>query len=432
MEVKAEYAGFYARFLGGFSLRYRGNPLSLNANPQAGYMQIMLCLLKAGKEGMGRKELLAINQPENKDHRQRSNNFRQQVYMLRSAIARAGFPEGRYIVAHQSRYYFSREYEIQSDTGELDILIEQIRTGLLCQERRREIYLQYCRAYTGEFLPQLNGEDWVTLESAYYQKWYTTCLKGLSRILKGEGEYELLLKLSTAASQYHPYDEWQAVRIDCLIALERRREAQKIYEETAELYEWDWGRNFLDQVIADHHEEHCIYYMDRAMKRVKDKLKEHGEVKGAYRCSIPSFVDICRLWARLGEESKEEHLLMLCTLHHRLLTEEIDGPSGAGEGDEENGDGEMEVFQAILNRTLRAQDVYTRYSQCQYLVLLTDMELNMGYFMISRLEGLWKMAGGGGWLEFELGRLSGPEDTKGKERTGTEKSLRTVCLYRKA
>ena len=62
MEIKAEDSGFYARFLGGFSLLYRGNPLSLNANPQAGYMQIMLCLLKAGKNGMGRKELLAINQ----------------------------------------------------------------------------------------------------------------------------------------------------------------------------------------------------------------------------------------------------------------------------------------------------------------------------------------------------------------------------------
>lgn len=431
MEIKAEDSGFYARFLGGFSLRYRGNPLSLNANPQTGYMQIMLCLLKAGKEGMGRKELLAINQPEHKDHKQRSNNFRQQVYMLRNAIARAGFPQGQYIVLYQSRYYFTRAYEMQSDTGELDVLIEQIRTGVLCQERQREIYLQYCGAYTGEFLPQLNGEDWVTLESAYYQKWYTTCLKGLSRILKAEREYELLLKLSTDASQYHPYDEWQAVRIDCLLALERHREAQKVYKEAAELYEWEWGRDFLDQVMSEHHEEHRIYYMDRAMKRVKDKLKEHGEGKGGYRCSVPSFVDICRLWARLGEERMEEHLLMLCILHNRSWSEEIDGRSGAKECEEKNGDGEMELFQAILNRTVRAQDVYTRYSQRQYLVLLTDMELSLGYFMKSRLEGLWKLAGGGG-LEVELDRLSGSEDMKRKEKTGAEKSLRTVCLYQKA
>ena len=104
MEKETEYSGFYARFLGGFSLSYQGNPIVINANPQAGYMQILLCLLKAGKDGMDRKKLLDINQPEHKDEKQRSNNFRQQLHMLRGAIVGSGVPKGRYIVVYRSRY----------------------------------------------------------------------------------------------------------------------------------------------------------------------------------------------------------------------------------------------------------------------------------------------------------------------------------------
>lgn len=229
-------------------------------------------------------------------------------------IARSHFPEGEYIVRKDRRYYFSLEYRLETDTGYLDQLLRQIRSGpggdygletdhepekekrpesengpvrlmsdqrsgseglpegpavwreigfkrrerepwnpfdpeinpggmddwtggppdnrlggaegrsddqergrLQKQDTREQLLLKFCKAYTGEFLPMLSGEEWVTTESAYYQKWYFHCLKELCGILKENGEFELMLELCTAASQMHPYDEWQAVQIDCLI-----------------------------------------------------------------------------------------------------------------------------------------------------------------------------------------------------------------------
>ncbi|MCI9594300.1 MAG: hypothetical protein HFG51_09180 [Lachnospiraceae bacterium] len=411
MEKETEYSGFYARFLGGFSLSYQGNPIVINANPQAGYMQILLCLLKAGKDGMDRKKLLDINQPEHKDEKQRSNNFRQQLHMLRGAIVGSGVPKGRYIVVYRSRYYFTREYELRTDTGMLDEMIACIRTALPTPEELREVYLNYCKVYTGEFLPTLNGEEWATVESAYYQKWYSTCLQGLCKILREEEDYELLLKLSTQASQIHPYDEWQVVQMDCLMALNRRKEAEKVYEEASQVYYRDLGMNALDRVVAGYQESSRFYHIGRIMNRVKNSLEEYGRVKGAYWCSYPSFVDIYRVRARIGEQRKESNLLLLCTLEEK--------PYSGGGWEKEKQEEQMELFQKVLHHGTRSEDVYTQYSKSQYLVLLSGADKGTGKVITSRLTSIWKKAGGQAEIKFsvsELDRLDRSERTERKNK----------------
>ena len=411
MEKETEYSGFYARFLGGFSLSYQGNPIVINANPQAGYMQILLCLLKAGKDGMDRKKLLDINQPEHKDEKQRSNNFRQQLHMLRGAIVGSGVPKGRYIVVYRSRYYFTREYELRTDTGMLDEMIACIRTALPTPEELREVYLNYCKVYTGEFLPTLNGEEWATVESAYYQKWYSTCLQGLCKILREEEDYELLLKFSTQASQIHPYDEWQVVQMDCLMALNRRKEAEKVYEEASQVYYRDLGMNALDRVVAGYQESSRFYHIGRIMNRVKNSLEEYGRVKGAYWCSYPSFVDIYRVRARIGEQRKESNLLLLCTLEEK--------PYSGGVWEKEKQEEQMELFQKVLHHGTRSEDVYTQYSKSQYLVLLSGADKGTGKVITSRLTSIWKKAGGQAEIKFsvsELDRLDRSERTERKNK----------------
>ena len=331
--------------------------------------------------------------------------------MLRGAIVGSGVPKGRYIVVYRSRYYFTREYELRTDTGMLDEMIACIRTALPTPEELREVYLNYCKVYTGEFLPTLNGEEWATVESAYYQKWYSTCLQGLCKILREEEDYELLLKLSTQASQIHPYDEWQVVQMDCLMALNRRKEAEKVYEEASQVYYRDLGMNALDRVVAGYQESSRFYHIGRIMNRVKNSLEEYGRVKGAYWCSYPSFVDIYRVRARIGEQRKESNLLLLCTLEEK--------PYSGGVWEKEKQEEQMELFQKVLHHGTRSEDVYTQYSKSQYLVLLSGADKGTGKVITSRLTSIWKKAGGQAEIKFsvsELDRLDRSERTERKNK----------------
>lgn len=232
-------------------------------------------LLKAGEKGVERKKLIEFLRPEETDVMKGLNNLRQQIFLLRRVLRQSDCPEGKYIVPKDSRYYFSLEYSLETDTGQLDQLAYRIRNETMDEEEKKQVLLQYCQTYTGEFLPMLGGEEWVALESAYYQKQYFSFLSELCTILKKQGEIEKILELCTRASEIHPYDEWQAVQIDCLMSMNRYREALKVYEKATEIFYEDLGVTSIDKVMAKYRNlGGQLYYAASAMTGIKEVLQE--------------------------------------------------------------------------------------------------------------------------------------------------------------
>ena len=421
------YTGFYARFLGSYSLNYFSREIRLDINIKSKSMQIFLLLLKAGDEGIARDELIKMLQIGEDVPERCLNNLRQQIYLLRRAVARSDFPPGRYIVLEKSRYYFSPEYHVETDTGYLDRLLLPIRNGPEerdpseeglaegKQDAYQSLLMDFCQHYTGEFLPMLSGEEWATVEAAYYQKWYFHCLNRLCGMLKEQGKYETMLELCSAASQMHPYDEWQAMQIDCLMFLHRYKEAQKVYEDATRLFYEELGVSSMDQVMAKYRNDGGqMLYAANALAGVKEGLREPGEIQGAYECSYPSFLDIYHIISR-----NEERLEMSSTLMVAALGE--DGAYLQSSGKEENRENagsvsgppdferKMEMLRQVIREGVRSGDVYTRYSRNQYLVLLNGAKETDGQKVARRLENRWKEISGDGKTEasFEVYTVEG-------------------------
>ena len=369
---------FYAKFLGSFSLDFNGQRLWLKGSPQKKSMQLLMALLKAGAEGATRQQLLEVVWKEGGDPQKEKSNLNQHLYYLRQLIHESHFPEGKYIIVQKPRYYFTEDYEIHSDTEQLDQILEEIRNAEAAGEDTLELLRQFCRGYTGEFLPMLNGEEWVVEKSAYYQKQYFSCLSRLCGRLKEMGEYQEMLELCTVASQIHPYDEWQAVQIDCLVAMNRYKDALKVYEDAAEFFYEDLGVSSLNRTIARYRNtEGRLHYLSSALAGIRKGLNEEERLWGAYCCSYPSFVDVYRIVIRMQERTGIGSLLMVCTLNI------------AGSG--ENTETWMERFRQFMAGSIRNGDVYTRYSPNQFLVLLMQAEEKDVENIEERLKNGWKM-----------------------------------------
>ena len=369
---------FYAKFLGSFSLDFNGQRLWLKGSPQKKSMQLLMALLKAGAEGATRQQLLEVVWKEGCDSQKERSILNQHLYYLRQLIQESHFPEGKYIIVRKPRYYFTEDYEIHSDTEQLDQILEEIRNAEAAGEDTLELLRRFCRGYTGEFLPMLNGEEWVVEKSAYYQKQYFSCLSRLCSRLKEMGEYQEMLELCTAASQIHPYDEWQAVQIDCLVAMNRYKDALKVYEDAAEFFYEDLGVSSLNRTIARYRNtEGRLHYLSSALAGIRKGLNEEERLWGAYCCSYPSFVDVYRIVIRMQERTGIGSLLMVCTLNI------------AGSG--ENTETWMERFRQFMAGSIRNGDVYTRYSPNQFLVLLMQAEEKDVENIEERLKNGWKM-----------------------------------------
>lgn len=356
--------------------------LYVNVSPRIIRMQILLILLKAGDQGIHRKDLLNLIRPEEQDRKKRLNNFHQQIHLLRQELKQSKFPEGSYIVSKESRYYFTTDYPLSTDVGQLDRLICRIRAVQKGEADVQELYESYCRLYTGEFLPMLHGEEWVTTESAYYQKWFSYCLNGLCQILRQQGHYEKMLEFCTAASQIHPYDEWQAVQIECLMALNRYKEATQLYEQANELFNQELGVGSLESVMKKYQNAgYQLRNTSRILAGLKDQLTEKGEIKGAYCCGYPNFLDVYHVITRMGERFHIKSLVLICSLE--------EGPEDAWTGPDRT-EPSMERLGKVIAGQLRAGDIYTRYSQTQFLVLLVGAAAADGGAIVSRLEGRWQ------------------------------------------
>ena len=80
---------FYARLLGGYSLTFDRQEVQLDINQKSKAMQIFFMLVKAGKGGLSREELLRVIPDKNEGKKRRDTNLRQQIHLLRRAVERS-------------------------------------------------------------------------------------------------------------------------------------------------------------------------------------------------------------------------------------------------------------------------------------------------------------------------------------------------------
>ena len=66
-----------------------------------------------------------------------------------------------------------------------------------------------------------SGEDWVIMNSVRYKDKYSKILRRLCAYRKEQHEYDTILELTDNAIEIYPFDEWQSLKIDALMGMNR-------------------------------------------------------------------------------------------------------------------------------------------------------------------------------------------------------------------
>ena len=346
--------------LGRFSVSWGEKDIAFKRTTSTKALQLFQILLYTKETGIQRTRLLdyLYSRDELADM---ANNLRVTSHRLKKMLVDAGLPEYDYIQIKKGVYKWNSPMEVEVDALELKKLIEKSEETEDIQTRM-ELLTKACRIYKGEFLPELSGEDWALLESVEYKKVYEKALKEVCEYKKAQKEYQSVLELSKSASEIYPFDEWQSVMMEALVAMNRYKEAIQIYEDTAKFFFAELGISPSEKMMEQFKEmSERVSYKPQVLNDIRGGLKEKYEEKGAYYCSLPSFRDTYRLVTRIIERNGQSVYLMLVTL--------TDGKGRPLENKER-----LKVLSEELNHTikcsLRKGDSYTRYSPNQFLILL--------------------------------------------------------------
>lgn len=355
----------YIRMLGGLKMTYGGKPFLMGKSFSSKMLHLLLILVCSREEGISREDLMErLYMDCNLE--QASNSLRAVLYRLRKNLMASGLPKGDYITTKGGIYRWQADHiQVVTDAEEFQ---EKAIAALKETEDHKKLVLleDACQTYSGEFLAMMTVEEWVFSANRKYQELYFTCLRELTYRLMERKQYQRLLTHCEQALIKYPYEEWQLVKLDCLIALKEYRPALRYYEQLAADCRNEFGAVPSEEMIYRYQSVKNKIRIEKSnIDDILSSLQPDGGISGATLCDYMTFIEIYRyiIWVMEREEIKAYLVLFTVVdrdgvpLEHSELLNET-----------------RRNLEAAINSAIRKSDLYTHYGKNQFLILIVDTD----------------------------------------------------------
>ncbi len=384
------------KMFGKFSMRWKGESLIGEVkSSESQFICLMEMLLHNREQGVTRDQL-EHTLFEDRDIDDVHHALRTVIYNARKKLRSSGLPEADYIRIDKGVYTWTQEIPVEEDATEMERLIREAEA----EEdpvRQKNLYLDACYKYSGEFLANQIGTVWIAREARKYRELFFDCMEKTAEILRRTSDYYQMEELGKYAARLHPLENWETLTMEALVSMGRYEDAVRLYEDTVDLYFQEQGLRPSDRLMGmldalggslDHQ-----YAM---LDDIQQDLTQGAIQGGGYAVPYPVFQGIYRMVERLMERGGQAVYLMLCT-----VVDSKGNPMRQGAALDELSERLGEAIQC----SVRHSDTITRYGRGQYLVLLVNTTLENCQIVQKRIN-----------MHFIIGR----------QRTGIEYHVNSV------
>lgn len=349
------------QMLGGFSLIWKGKPITLERTNRTKTMRIFQMLLYEGISGAPSERLMEVFFSD--EHvTDPANNLKVTVSHLRRTLKKSGLDQVLDVRYNSGGYYLDSKIPIVIDYQEF---LNDLNKPVSNQEERLENLLHAESLYGGEFLPHLNDRELVMVFASSIREKYFACVRELARIFEERQEWSRLLPIAgRAATRYH-HEEWHCLCVDCLINMGQVAAAWEAYKRANQALAENFSVRSGGQIIERLRRLEELEKSSQSMGAMIDFLQDSGESESPYYCNYSSFIDLYRVSCRVMPHRTKVSYLVVYSFADR-------------NGERIKDQAELKRVTQILNQAiavnLRSCDVYTRYGKELYLLLLIDID----------------------------------------------------------
>lgn len=350
------------KMLGGFSIRFGDRVIDDSNNRMKKVWLILAYLIYSRNTPSAPAGCLALMQNGNEDTSDPTGRLKTILYRVRTLLNQLEESAGhRWIHRTDSSYTWDPEVPLELDTDRFEDLCHQADAAE--DDHSRLSLLQEALAlYTGDFLPKLATESWVTPLNIYYHRLYLDAALTALQLLEQTEQWASAIELCTQALSIDPYsEELYQHHIRCLISANQQAEAVQVYEQLTEMLFTNFGVVPTDESRALFRRA-SSKTSDSAISAVllREQLREEVTAKGAFVCEYGFFQMLYRLQARAIPRSGE-------VIHIALFS--VRSPDGK-ELSRRSKDTAITNLQKLMTENLRQGDVITRCSSSQLIAML--------------------------------------------------------------
>ncbi|MCL2078141.1 MAG: hypothetical protein FWH08_07045 [Oscillospiraceae bacterium] len=368
----------YITMLGEFSLSYNGRVISERTRCSEKALMFLEYIIFFKDREITFDKLSAVLW-ENEEIENPKGALKTLLHRLRIELNKLELDQNVFI-NRRGVYIFNNSLNYSIDTEEFDRACDYA-----LKEKNPDRKVAYAskaiELYKGDFLPKRRQSPWTNPVRAQYYSRYINLMREVIDFLKLHNRRNDIIMLCERGLLSDPYNEFLHLNIIKSLAITGdSHNAHAFYQCSVNLLRKKHGRipyylqNRLEQALKSGDETYDLYSV---LDGLSEESAQSGETlrkpDGAFYCEYELFKLIYHLELRHTERYEVPNSVLLVTLEGKNGNE----PEALAE--------DMERLESVISSCLRNSDVYAKYSESQYVLMLHNVSETESPIITERL-----------------------------------------------
>lgn len=338
-------------------------------------VNLLQVLLFHSEKPVQKDELIDILWPESKNP---SSALKFSIFRLRSELNEIDFfKDKEVIVTTRKGYILNPNLDWNIDFVELEKAYNQINEGAeLLDEKEFKIARKIFRLYQGRFYASPSQLHWILQKQEVFRQMYVKTMMRTSCYLYTQKRYDEMVLMNYQAVLIEPFNEGlHYYYMKGLVATRNYREALKYYDELNDIFLSELGtglskrfKQLYDIIIADHAKEES-----KDMETIMKELSSRDQQNQGFFCSYEIFKYFYELLLKMSIRNEQNYYLIMLQFSDGTLDYEKIGL-------------DFDRVKRLVSSCLRSNDLFTRTSETQLLLLVDCQTEENAHLVIQRIS----------------------------------------------
>ena len=338
-------------------------------------VNLLQVLLFHSEKPVQKDELIDILWPESKNP---SSALKFSIFRLRSELNEIDFfKDKEVIVTTRKGYILNPNLDWNIDFVELQKAYNQINEGAeLLDEKEFKIARKIFRLYQGRFYASPSQLHWILQKQEVFRQMYVKTMMRTSCYLYTQQRYDEMMLMNYQAVLIEPFNEGlHYYYMKGLVATRNYREALKYYDELNDIFLSELGtglsklfKQLYDIIIADHAKEES-----KDMETIMRELSNRDQQNQGFFCSYEIFKYFYELLLKMSVRNEQNYYLIMLQFSDGTLDYEKVGV-------------DFDRVKRLVSSCLRSNDLFTRTSETQLLLLVDCQTEENAHLIIQRIS----------------------------------------------
>lgn len=338
-------------------------------------VNLLQVLLFHSEKPVQKDELIDILWPESKNP---SSALKFSIFRLRSELNEIDFfKDKEVIVTTRKGYILNPNLDWNIDFVELQKAYNQINEGAeLLDEKEFKIARKIFRLYQGRFYASPSQLHWILQKQEVFRQMYVKTMMRTSCYLYTQKRYDEMMLMNYQAVLIEPFNEGlHYYYMKGLVATRNYREALKYYDELNDIFLSELGtglskrfKQLYDIIIVDHAKEE-----NKDMETIMRELSNRDQQNQGFFCSYEIFKYFYELLLKMSVRNEQNYYLIMLQFSDGTLDYEKVGV-------------DFDRVKRLVSSCLRSNDLFTRTSETQLLLLVDCQTEENAHLIIQRIS----------------------------------------------